>query len=139
MTRDDLLFHAGAVLDALAQEAGVSLSDDWEGIGRQLAAAWRDLGTDTGNVMAGEALIEYHVLRRIRYAVAGRVDFDATAMRGGRSQIYQHVTDLLNDAAARAAAAGHPVIAVAGGTAPTGARLVGLNLDFLDAAPEEWV
>ena len=134
MTRDDLLFHVNAVLEALAQEANVSLTDDWGGIERQLDAAVRDLGADTNNVMAGEALIEYHVLRRIRYAVASRVDFDATAMRGGRSQIYQHVSDLLADAAARAAAGGHPVIATAG--QPQGAQLVGLNLNYLDAAPE---
>ena len=135
MTRDDLLFHVTAVLEALAQEANVSLTDDWGGIGRQLDAAMRDLGTDTGNVMAGEALAEYHVLRRIRYAVAARVDFDATAMQGGRSQIYRHVSDLLADAAGRAAAAGHPVIAT---NEPTGARLVSLNLGYLDDALTEW-
>ena len=104
MTRPDLLAHALTVLDELATEAGVSLSDDALGIAGQLDAALRDLGGDLGNVAAGEALIEYHVLRRLRYAVAARVDFDATAVKRNRSQIYHQVTDLLNDAAARAAA-----------------------------------
>ena len=139
MTRPDWLAHALTVLDELATEAGVSLSDDALGIAGQLDAALRDLGGDLGNVAAGEALIEYHVLRRLRYAVAARVDFDATAVKRNRSQIYHQVTDLLNDAAARAAAAGHPVTAApAAGATPAGARLVALNLDYLEPAPPEW-
>lgn len=139
MTRPDLLAHVSTVLDELATEAGVSLSDDALGIAGQLDAALRDLGGDLGNVAAGEALIEYHVLRRLRYAVAARVDFDATAVKRNRSQIYHQVTDLLNDAAARAAAAGHPVTAApAAGATPVGARLVALNLDYLEPAPPEW-
>lgn len=136
MTRVDLLAHAQAVLDELATEAGVSLSDDALGIARQLDAALRDLGADTDNRWAGEALIEYHVLRRFRYALAARVDFDATAVKRNRSQVYQQVSDLLTDAANRAASAGHPVIATV--EAPQGARLIALNLDYLEGAAEEW-
>lgn len=135
-SRADLLAHAVSVLDELATETGVSLSDDLFGIVRQLDAAVRDLGDDVGNRWAGEALIEYHVLRRMRYAVAARVDFDATAIKRNRSQIYQQVGDLLDDAAKRAAAAGHPVIAAP--DTPQGAGLVRLNLGYLDAALTEW-
>jgi hypothetical protein len=134
MTRADLLAHAAGVLSELAAEAGVVLADDPAGIAGQLNAAERDLGDDTGNSAAGEALIEYHVLRRLRYAVASRVDFDATAMQRGRSQIYNQVSALLDDAANRAAAAGHPVVATP--AAPVGPRLIGLNLDYLDSPAE---
>lgn len=137
-TRADLLAHAVGVLDELATEAGVSLSDDASGIARQLDAAWRDLGMDTGNKAAAEALVEYHVLRRLRYAVASRVDHQATGIQRNRSQVYHQVTDLLNDAAARAAAAGHPVTAVADGKSVQGARLVALNLDYLEPPVTEW-
>lgn len=136
MTRLELLAHALGVLEELADEAGVSLSDDDLGIARQLDAAVRDLGADTTNYAAGEALIEYHVLRRLRYAVASRVDFDATAIKRNRSQIVNQVVDLLNDAAGRAAAAGHAVIATP--TAPTGPRLVRLNLDYLESEADAW-
>lgn len=134
MTRADLLTHAAGVLSELAAEAGVVLADTAAGIAGQLDAAERDLGDDTGNGAAGEALIEYHVLRRLRYAVASRVDFDATAMQRGRSQIYNQVTALLDDAANRAAAAGHPVVATP--AAPSGPRLIALNLDYLDSPAE---
>jgi len=137
MTRLDLLAHANGVLEELAIEAGVSLSDDDRGIARQLDAAERDLGTDVNNVQAGEALIEYHVLRLFRYALAARVDFDATAIKRSRSQVYIQVNDLLTDAANRAAAAGHPVVATAETGTAQGARLVALNLDYLEGA-DEW-
>lgn len=130
ITRLYLLAHAAGMLDELATEAGVSLSDDSLGIARQLDATLRDLGADTDNVAAGEALIEYHVLARLRYALAARVDFDATAIKRGRSQVFEQVDSLLTAAAARAAAYGHPVTAVTGGS--TGARLISLNLDFLE-------
>lgn len=134
MTRADLLAHAQGILDELAIEAGVSLSDDALGIARQLDAAVRDLGDDVTNAAAGEALIEYHVLRRLRYAIASRVDFDATAVKRNRSQIYLQLQDLLTDAATRAAAAGHAVVATP--DAPGGPRLVRLNLDYLEGAGE---
>ena len=137
MNRADLLAHVRGVLDELATEAGVQLEDDAPGIARQLDAAVRDLGADVSNTAAGEALIEYHVLRRLRYALAARVDFDATAVKRNRSQIFLQVNDLLSDAANRAAAAGHAVIP-APATAPTGARLVALNLDYLESPAAEW-
>ncbi len=132
MNRADLLLHAQSVLPELASECGVTLADTGAGIARQLDAAARDLGEDTENESAGEALIEYHCLRRMRFALAARVDFDATAVRRGRSQIFNQVDALLGDAAERAAAAGHPVTA----TAP-GATLVRLNLDWLEPGLED--
>lgn len=132
VTRADLADHAAAVFPELAAETGLLLADDLDqaaGISRQLDAAVRDLGTDTANRAAGEALVEYHVLRRMRYALAARVDFDATAMQGRRSQIFEHIDRLLADATDRAAAAGHPLT-----PASSGAQLVRLNLDYIEPA-----
>jgi len=133
MTRSDLLLHARAVLPELAAECGVVLADNEEGIARQLDMALRDVAGDTANDAAGEALIEYHCLRRFRYALGARVDFDATAVQGKRSQIFNQVDLLLKDAIGRAAAAGHPVTA-----AKAGSQLVRVNLDYLEPGADVW-
>ena len=137
MNRADLLAHAQAVFVELAAETGIALAEDSEGqdgtpipgISRQLDAAARDLGDDTSNTAAGEALIEYHVLRRMRYAVAARVDFDATAVKTKRSQIYNQIDSLIEAAIDACASAGH-AIAQTGGS-----KIVDLNLDYLEPEP----
>ncbi len=134
MSRADLLTHVQHMLPEIAIEAGVTLAEDTTtqggiavpGITRELDAAVRDLGSDTGNQAAGEALIEYHVLRRCRYAVGSRLDFDATAVQAKRSQIYNQIDALIKDAADRCAATGHPIAQT------SGSRLVTLNLDYLE-------
>lgn len=131
MTRAEMLAHAASTLPELAAVCGVSLVDAPAGIAGQLDAAARDLGADTGNAAAGEALIEYHVLRRCRFALAARMDYQATAVERNRSQIFGQVNSLLTDAAARAAAAGHPVT-----TGAESASLLRLNLDWIE--PDVW-
>lgn len=140
MNREELLLHVQSVLPELAAQVGLLLDDSAaSGIARQIDAALRDLQTDTGNVAAGEALIEYHVLRRLRFALAARSEYDATAIRRNLSQVFNQVDKLLGDAAARAAAAGHPVTAAgSAGSAAVGASLVRLNLDWVEPALEEW-
>jgi hypothetical protein len=131
MERAELLAHAQNLFTDLANEAGISLADDAGGIERQIDATLRDLGEDTTNAAAGEALIEYHCLRRFRYAVAARVDFDATAVTKKRSQIYEQIDHLITDAAKRCSATGHPMSETAG------SQLIRLNLDYLEPEPAE--
>lgn len=140
MTRLDLLAHAEAMLTELANEASVSLADDGLGIKSQLDAALRDLGDDTANTAAAEALTEYHVLRRLRYAVAARVDANsATAVQRNKSQVFHQIETLITDAANRAAAAGHPVTpAGTAAAAPAGLSLVRFPLGWTQGEAEEY-
>ena len=140
MTQLDMLAHAAALLTELAEETGVLLVDDALGIKGQLDAAVRDLGDDTANSAAGEALTEYHVLRRLRYAVAARVDANsATAVQRNKSQVFHQIETLITDAANRAAAAGHPVTPVGNApAAPAGLSLLRFPLGWTQGDEEEW-
>lgn len=124
MTRADLLTYLAATFTALGAEAGVPLTDTAAGLAYPLDSAMFGLGSDTGNTEAGHALGEFYALRRMRYAVAGRVDFDATAIKKGRSQIYEQIDALIKDAERRATATGHPTAA--------GGSLTTINLDYIE-------
>jgi hypothetical protein len=124
MTRADLLTYLAATFTVLGAEAQVSLTDTAAGLAYPLDSAMTALGSDTGNTEAGHALGEYYSLLKFRYAVAGRVDFDATAVRKGRSQIYEQIDALIKDAQQRAAATGHPTTA--------GNNLTSINLDYIE-------
>lgn len=109
MTRNDLVVYAFSVLTELADECGVALSDSADGLRFQIDAAWAALGDDTSNTDAAQALVEYHCLRRFRLAVSVRTDNGLTDIRRKRSQIFEQIDRLVEDAANRAAAAGHPI------------------------------
>lgn len=113
ITRAGLVAYLAVMLKDLAEEAAVTIADTSAGIAYALDQAMADLGEDLDNLSAGYALAEYHTLRRIRAAFAARLDFDATATAGRRSQLYNQTDALIADAAARAASAGHPVISSA--------------------------
>lgn len=139
MTRADLLAHAVGMLSELANEAGVDLQDDSLGVKSQLDAAVRDLGEDAGNTAAGEALTEYHVLRRLRYAIAARFDPNATGVQRNTSQVFRQIEALLADAASRAGAAGHPVAPPTGAEgAAGGLTLINLPLNWTQPAVTEY-
>ena len=124
MTRADLLTYLAATFAGLSAETGIALVDTAAGLQYPLDSAMSALGTDTGNTEAGHALGEYYTLRKMRYAIAGRVDFDATAIKKGRSQIYEQIDALITDAEKRASAAGHPTTA--------GGSLTTINLDYIE-------
>lgn len=109
MTRHDLVVYAFATLRELADECGVALSDSADGLRYQIDAAWAALGDDTSNLEAAQALVEYHSLRRFRLAAAVRTDSSLTDVRRKVSQIFEQIDRLVEDAANRAAAAGHPI------------------------------
>lgn len=111
MTRAELLNYAASLFAALADETGTPLDDSAAGLAYQLDTVIRATAGDPDNADAQQPLIEYYALRKFRYAVASRADFDATAIRGGRSQIFTQIDALTADAATRATAAGYPVAA----------------------------
>lgn len=131
MNRAEMLDYAWSLFGALADETGIPLTDEPAGIEYQLDAALEDLGDDTGNHAAGRALIEYHALRKFRIGAAARLDFDATAIKRGKSQIYTQIDALIEDAGRRCGAAGHPT------TAATAYGLAAVNLQIIEPDPLE--
>jgi hypothetical protein len=113
VTRAGLVSYLAVMIKDLAEEAQIALTDTSAGIAYALDQAMADLGEDLDNTSAGYALAEYHALRRLRAAFAARLDFDATATAGRRSQLYNQTDSLIADAAQRAASAGHPVTSTA--------------------------
>ena len=77
--------YAAATYSAWASETGIAMTDirrhripDRPGDGCT--------GADTGNTAAAwQALTDYHVLRRLQTVISARSDFDATAIKAGRS------------------------------------------------------
>lgn len=131
ITREDLTTYAQTTMQDLAIEAGIQLTE--AGIRYELDQAMDALGDDTANTGAAYALIEYYLLRRFRLSVAARVDVSITGTRQPRSQIYGHISDLLTEAGARAANAGHPIAATA---APL--SISALSLDYIEPEILEW-
>ena len=132
ITRGDMQDYAEVQHAELGVEAGISLADTTAGIALALNQAVARLGDDTGNLDAAYALTDYYVLQRIWYALASRVDFDATAVKRGRSQVFNQVYLLIEDATKRCAAAGHAV------ATEKRVGVVDYNTDYLEPAPEEW-
>ena len=58
------------------------------------------------------------MLRRLQTVISARSDFDATAIKAGRSQLFMHLQEMIKDAANRAAAAGYPVTGAAAQAGP---------------------
>lgn len=132
ITRGNMLDYAEVQHAELAAEAGITIADTTAGIGLALDQAVAKLGSDTSNLDAAYALTDYYVLQRVWYALASRVDFDATAVQRNRSQVFNQVYSLLEDARRRCAAAGHAV-------AREGMiSLVEYNTDYLEPTLEEW-
>ena len=133
ITRGDMLDYAEVQHAELAAEAGITIADTTAGIGLALDQAVAKLGSDTSNLDAAYSLTDYYVLQRVWYALASRVDFDATAVQRNRSQVFNQVYVLLGDAQKRCAAAGHAV------ATEKRVALVEYNTDYLEPTLEEWV
>ena len=69
------------------------MTDTSAGIAYQIDLVMAALGADTGNTAAWRALTDYHVLRRLQTVISARSDFDATAIKAGRSQLFMHLQD----------------------------------------------
>ena len=132
ITRADMLDYAEVQHAELALEAGIALTDTTAGIKLALDQAVAKLGSDTDNLDAAYSLTDYYVLQRIWYALASRVDFDATAVKHNRSQVFNQVGKLLEDAQQRCAAAGHAV------ATEKRVGLVDYVTDYLEPTLEEW-
>ena len=111
MTRAELLAYAASLYAALAKEANVPLDDSAAGLAYQLDAVTTATASDSSNSAAQQALIEYHALRKFRATLAARSDTNSTGIRKGKSQIFDQVNALIDDAASRSATAGYPVAA----------------------------
>lgn len=131
MTRAEMLDYVASLYGPLSMETGIPLTDEPAGLAYQLDAAEEEIGDDAANGAACRALIEYHTLRKLRIAAAARPDFDATAIKRGRSQIFEQIDALIEDAGRRCAAAGHPT------EAATGYGLAAINLQIIEPDPLE--
>lgn len=132
VTRANMLDYAVVQHAELATEAGIAPTDTNSGIKLALDQAVAKLGSDTSNLDAAYSLTDYYVLQRVWYALASRVDFDATAVQRNRSQVFNQVYKLLEDAQKRCAAAGHAV------ATENRVGLVEYNTDYLEPILEEW-
>ena len=84
------------------------------------------------NVPAFLALCEYHALARIWRALATRADVSARSVMGPRAQVFQHVKDLMEMAAAECASMGYPVGSLGVGAASGSWQIGSLTLDFIE-------
>ena len=133
MSQETVTTYAAATWATWATEAGINLVDDYaDGIAYQIDLVETALGGDTTQAAAMQALTDYHVLRRMQTVISARVDFDATAIKSGRAQLFLHLQDMIKDAAARAAAAGYPVTGSA-----TSAGPAFWNTDWIEPEPAE--
>lgn len=136
MTRAQLLAYLAVEFAALFAETGIEADDTDDGIGFALDQTFRKLGA-TGDlsaasaaddeVEAAQALGEFYTLRRFLRALGGRSEFDATAVKAGRTQVFTQVSDLLKDAAQRCTALGYAVTTVVDENA-----LMTLQLDYIE-------
>lgn len=117
-SRSAIATYAAATYSAWASETGIAMTDTSAGIAYQIDLVMAALGADTGNTAAWQALTDYHVLRRLQTVISARSDFDATAIKAGRSQLFMHLQEMIADAASRAAAAGYPVTGAAAQAGP---------------------
>ena len=123
-TRAQMKTYLSLELAALAAEAKQVTTDTAAGFGPAIDKALRTLGcgetalpTATvadGDVPAYLALSKYHALLRIWATLATRADVQARNVMGPRAQVFQHVRDLVNLAAAECATLGYPVGTVEG-------------------------
>lgn len=141
MERAGLMQWVAVSLAALLKVAALSAADTPDGLQYPLDSALRRLGAPTaGPVPAGleqaaEALAEYYTLLRVRTGLATRTDVEAQNARSAKSQLFNQVTELIADAANRAAAAGYDPNGAAGDGAPTAASGFRIGLDFIEPAP----
>jgi hypothetical protein len=106
-------------LAALVAEAKQPATDSPAGFGPAIDKALRTLGyaettlatatVSDAQVPAYLALSKYHALLRIWATLATRADVQARNVMGPRAQVFQHVRDLVNIAAAECATFGYPV------------------------------
>jgi hypothetical protein len=124
-TRAQMTQYLSYELAALTAEAKLLGHDYPDGFAPSIDKALRALGTaeaalstatvTDGDVPAYMALSKYHALVRIWATIATRADVQARNVMGPRAQVFQHVRDLVNLAAAECATYGYPVGAVEGG------------------------
>lgn len=128
-TRANAATHLSNELVALISETGQQTTDSGGGFGPAIDKALRMIGTaedaletatvDDIGVPAFLALCEYYALTRIWHSLATRADVSARNVMGPRAQIFQHVKDLVTEAAITCAMYGYPV-GSAGGAGGTG-------------------
>jgi len=122
------------MLAALLAEAETPGLNPQAGMYEAAAAALRRMGVaeggSTAEVDAAQALGEYYALRYLRNVFAARFDLDATGVKT-RSPIYQHVSEMMAEAAQTCGAWGYAV------GADASAAWVTLNLDYIEPEPTE--
>lgn len=133
-TRAELVSYVAGFLAALGTETGIALVDTAPGIATQLTQA-QEAAAGYENPTPHYSAAEFFVLRRMRAAVAARVDFDATAVRAGRSQIFNQIDQLMQEAAAMAATYGLNLTSATPGSAGSdghGAAAFGYTTDWIE-------
>jgi hypothetical protein len=143
-TRTSATTHLSNEFAALASETGQAVTDSTAGFGPAIDRALRTLGVTEAdlaaatvadaNVPAFLALCEYHALARIWRSLATRADVSARNVMGPRAQVFQHVKDLVTEAANTCASYGYPVgTPIAGGAGSGGSWQAGsLTLDIIE-------
>jgi hypothetical protein len=142
MTRAELVAYLGEQFATLLDAAGILPADMAAGLQMPVNQALRRLGVSAAGPIsdalseAAEALGEFHTLRRIRAALGASTEIEAQNARASKSQLFNQVTALLEDAAARCAALGYAPTTQgtsSGGVTPATAFRVGL--DFIEPEP----
>ena len=123
-TRAQVTVYLADELASLTAEAKQTPADAPPGFGPAIDKALRMLGyaesalpialVADSEVPAYLALSKYHALVRIWATIATRADVQARNVMGPRAQVFQHVRDLVNLAAAECASYGYVVGTVEG-------------------------
>lgn len=97
MTRAELLTYLSHEFAEIGTELSITWADDLYGIKTVLDSSMDALGSDTVDANA-RALGDFYLLTHAWRKASMRTDFDTTGIRGTRSQMFQHIKDMLIDA-----------------------------------------
>lgn len=128
-----------AGLESLINESGRKSTDTADGYKPAIDQALRRLGASESGLATAEiadsqipayiALMEYYALRLFARTIATRVDYQATSLEADRDAVFQHVRQLMEQAAEAAEAYGY---SIDGDSAWSLGRL---TLDYIEPEP----
>lgn len=111
LEREDLVTYLATAFAEISRELKVAIADTEQGIGAELDRVYARAGATASDEVV-QTLGEYYVLRRLRFAAAPRADFETLNMHPAREQIFQHLSDLLDEVSERLSNLGYPVSSI---------------------------
>lgn len=137
--RAELIAYMAAEHAQLLADARIATTDTTAGLKLPADQVFLRVGIASGSLATAEhadtlalyALADYYLLRRIARALASRVDIGAQAVEGDRPRTFEHIIQLIEQAAGDCAAEGYPVGADAAKES-AGWTYTAINLDIVE-------